>query len=58
MKLNMMKLLKNKEIDGVILCSLENDWNTLEPYLSYGPILLCNEYLPTAPIPIICYDEF
>ncbi|MBM7702220.1 LacI family DNA-binding transcriptional regulator [Metabacillus iocasae] len=57
-ELETINLLKNKEIDGVILCSLENEWSTLEPYLAYGPILLCNEYHESAPIPIICYDEF
>ncbi|TYR81245.1 LacI family DNA-binding transcriptional regulator [Priestia megaterium] len=57
-ELEMMSLLKNKEIDGVILGALENEWPTIEPYLAYGPILLCNEYHENASIPIICYDEF
>lgn len=53
-----MELLRNKEIDGVILGALENEWTVLEPYLKYGPILLCNDYHDQAPIPIISYDEF
>lgn len=57
-ELKVLDLLKKKEIDGVILCSLENKWGLIEPYLKEGPILLCNEYHDSAPIPIIGYDEF
>ncbi|HDR8432729.1 NTD biosynthesis operon regulator NtdR [Bacillus cereus] len=57
-ELELLSLLKNRAVDGVILASLENDWENIEHYLAYGPILLCNEYEENAPIPIICYDEF
>jgi LacI family transcriptional regulator, repressor for deo operon, udp, cdd, tsx, nupC, and nupG len=57
-ELELMDLLKNKEVDGIILCSLENDWLLIQPFLKYGPIVLCNEYHNTASIPVICYDEF
>ncbi|RRN73893.1 LacI family DNA-binding transcriptional regulator [Peribacillus simplex] len=56
-ELDVMERLKNREVDGVILGALENEWNLIEPYLTYGPILLCNEYHYSAPIPIIGYDE-
>ncbi|MFP7474577.1 LacI family DNA-binding transcriptional regulator [Niallia taxi] len=57
-ELELLELLKHKEIDGVILGALENDWCKIEPFLKYGPILLCNEYHHCADIPIIGYDEF
>lgn len=57
-ELELMNLLRNKEVDGVILGALENEWIFLEPFLKYGPILLCNEYHHSASIPIIGYDEF
>ncbi|PGV35906.1 NTD biosynthesis operon regulator NtdR [Bacillus anthracis] len=57
-ELELLSLLKNKAVDGVILASLENSWENIEHYLAYGPIILCNEYEENAPIPIICYDEF
>ncbi|MGE7183941.1 LacI family DNA-binding transcriptional regulator [Peribacillus sp. NPDC006672] len=56
-ELDVMERLKNREVDGVILGALENEWNLIKPYLKYGPILLCNEYHYSAPIPIIGYDE-
>ncbi|MGE7608139.1 LacI family DNA-binding transcriptional regulator [Peribacillus frigoritolerans] len=55
---DVMEKLKNREVDGVILGALENEWNVIKPYLKYGPILLCNEYHHSASIPIIGYDEF
>ncbi|WP_046173606.1 LacI family DNA-binding transcriptional regulator [Domibacillus indicus] len=57
-ELELMELLRNKEVDGIILGALENEWELIEPFLKYGPILLCNEYHPSADIPIIGYDEF
>lgn len=57
-ELELLALLENKAVDGVILASLENKWKDVECYLAHGPILLCNEYEETAPIPIICYDEY
>lgn len=56
-ELEVMDLLKNKEVEGLILGALENDWNLIEPFLKYGPILLCNEFHPSANIPVIGYDE-
>ena len=30
--------------DGIILCSIENEWEMLNSYLSYGKLIACNEY--------------
>ncbi|WP_044642735.1 LacI family DNA-binding transcriptional regulator [Risungbinella massiliensis] len=57
-ELDTFQLLKSKEIDGIILTSLENQWVQIEPFLNFGPIILCNEYEEKAPIPIFCYDEY
>ncbi|PEY27829.1 NTD biosynthesis operon regulator NtdR [Bacillus cereus] len=57
-ELELLSLLENKAVGGVILASLENNWENIEHYLAHGPILLCNEYEENASIPIICYDEF
>ncbi|SEF42966.1 LacI family DNA-binding transcriptional regulator [Paenibacillus sp. UNC499MF] len=54
----LMKLLKNREVDGIILGALENMWDDIAPYLKGGPILMCNEFHETASVPILCYDEF
>ncbi|QDI90830.1 LacI family transcriptional regulator [Salicibibacter halophilus] len=52
-----LEMLKFKEIEGVILCSIENDWELIEEYVHYGPLVLCNEFHEEATIPVICYDE-
>ena len=30
--------------DGIILCSIENEWEMLKSYLSYGKLIAYNEY--------------
>jgi LacI family repressor for deo operon, udp, cdd, tsx, nupC, and nupG len=56
-ELNYMNLLKTKQVDGVILASIQNDWNVLEPFLEYGPIVLCNEFDENANVPSIKLDQ-
>ena len=31
-----LQLLSTKQVDGIILCSLENPWEDVEPYLQHG----------------------
>ncbi|MFS0655388.1 LacI family DNA-binding transcriptional regulator [Bacillus sp. 179-C3.3 HS] len=57
LELEGLQLLKRKEIDGVILGALENEWKKIKPFLTNGPIVMANEYHQTADIPIIGYDE-
>jgi len=52
-----LDLLKTKQIDGVILTSVINDWSDVVPYLSYGPIVLCNEQIDQTDIPVIRPDQ-
>ncbi|MEH6944937.1 LacI family DNA-binding transcriptional regulator [Bacillus sp. JJ722] len=33
-------MLKHKQIDSLIICSRNCEWNMIEEYLSYGPIIL------------------
>lgn len=33
-------MLEQKQIDGLIICSRISEWQTIEAYLSYGPIVL------------------
>ncbi|MBD1380692.1 LacI family DNA-binding transcriptional regulator [Metabacillus arenae] len=56
-ELNYLNLLKTKQVDGVILASHENDWELIEPYLQYGPIVLCNEFDNKANVPMIYQDQ-
>ncbi|WP_027409014.1 LacI family DNA-binding transcriptional regulator [Anoxybacteroides tepidamans] len=56
-ELNYMNLLKTKQVDGVILASIQNEWKVLEPFLDYGPIVLCNEFDEQANVPSVMLDQ-
>lgn len=43
-ELHFLQLLRTKQVDGVILASIVNDWSTISPFTEYGPVVLCNEY--------------
>ena len=43
-ELKVLELLKRKEVDGVMLCSLENEWEDIKKYVKYGPVVMANEF--------------
>lgn len=53
-----LKMLRNQQVDGVILCSIENPWTVIEPYLKYGSVVLVNEYFADISVPIIRADQY
>ncbi|MCC7667204.1 LacI family DNA-binding transcriptional regulator [Liquorilactobacillus satsumensis] len=57
-ELTALKMLRNQQVDGVILCSIENPWSVIQPYLQYGRIVLVNEYLADVPVPIIRANQY
>lgn len=56
-EINYLELLKTKQVDGLILTSIENEWSSIEPYMNYGPIMLCNEYNDQAQVPTVYLDQ-
>jgi LacI family repressor for deo operon, udp, cdd, tsx, nupC, and nupG len=52
-----LELLRTKQVDGIILASLQNEWKEIEPFTKYGPIISCNEYDTNAQIPVIRCDQ-
>jgi LacI family transcriptional regulator, repressor for deo operon, udp, cdd, tsx, nupC, and nupG len=52
-----LNLLKTKQVDGVIMTSFENDWSVIDSYLQYGPIVLCNEMVEDAQIPMVYINQ-
>ncbi|MBH0228729.1 LacI family DNA-binding transcriptional regulator [Halobacillus yeomjeoni] len=52
-ELDYLQLLRTKQVDGVIMTSKVNDWETIEPYLESGPVILCNEYMESASVPMV-----
>jgi LacI family transcriptional regulator len=56
-ELAFLNLLKTKQVDGIIMTSIENDWDTIESYREYGSILLCNDYVNQSEVPMIRLDQ-
>lgn len=56
-ELDYLQLLKTKQVDGIVMTSLCNDWSTVEPYLESGPIVLCNEYMEEMSVPMVHMDH-
>ncbi|GGF29117.1 NTD biosynthesis operon regulator NtdR [Halobacillus andaensis] len=56
-ELYFLNLLKNRQVDGLIMTSIENDWDVIQPYTEFGPIVLCNEYLTHSKAPIVRLDQ-
>ncbi|KZZ84934.1 MULTISPECIES: LacI family DNA-binding transcriptional regulator [Bacillaceae] len=50
-------LVKSKQVDGIILTSIENDWSTVRDYMSYGPVVMCNEYDHESNTPNVRLDQ-
>lgn len=42
-EVRLLNMLKQKHIDGIIMCSIENDIKTIETYTDYGPIVLVGD---------------
>ncbi|MBV7506097.1 LacI family DNA-binding transcriptional regulator [Bacillus sp. sid0103] len=42
-ELEALQMLKQKQIDGLIICSRTCTWSTIEAYLPFGPIVLCED---------------
>ncbi|EEK75316.1 LacI family DNA-binding transcriptional regulator [Bacillus mycoides] len=38
-----LHMLKTKQLDGLIICSRANEWETIEPYAAYGAVIACED---------------
>uniref|UniRef100_UPI00403F024C LacI family DNA-binding transcriptional regulator n=1 Tax=Candidatus Enterococcus willemsii TaxID=1857215 RepID=UPI00403F024C len=56
-ELSFLNLMLQKQIDGVIMCAVENDEEKIASYLEYGPIILCNETFENGQLPTISLDQ-
>ncbi|MCD5324987.1 MULTISPECIES: LacI family DNA-binding transcriptional regulator [Pontibacillus] len=52
-----LELLRKKQVDGIILTSIQNEWEVIEGYLQSGPIVLCNENVEEAQVPVVHVDQ-
>ncbi|MEC6748809.1 LacI family DNA-binding transcriptional regulator [Marinilactibacillus sp. XAAS-LB27] len=56
-EIKILEMLKQKVISGLIMCSVENTADVIDPYQKYGPIVLCNERLEGSKLPKILTDQ-
>ncbi|MGM0240992.1 LacI family DNA-binding transcriptional regulator [Enterococcus sp. AZ103] len=54
---NMLEMLKQQVIAGLIMCSIEGDPKVIEAYREYGPIVLCNEQIPGSKLPQVYTNQ-
>ncbi|MFB4212451.1 LacI family DNA-binding transcriptional regulator [Shouchella sp. JSM 1781072] len=52
-----LNLLKTRQVDGIILTSIENKWEVVADYQQYGPMILCNDYINQNTVPMIRLDQ-
>ncbi|KAF1301988.1 LacI family DNA-binding transcriptional regulator [Enterococcus saccharolyticus] len=41
-ELSFLNLMLQKQVDGIIMCAVENEEKKVSSYMKYGPIVLCN----------------
>lgn len=56
-ELQYFNLLKSKQVDGIILTSIENNWQNIKDYFSCGPVVTCNEYDSCSNVPNVRLDQ-
>ncbi|MED1205968.1 LacI family DNA-binding transcriptional regulator [Heyndrickxia acidicola] len=56
-EVNYLNFLKTKQVDGIILAAVRNEWEVIETYLASGPIVLCNETVQNATVPVISPNQ-
>jgi len=52
-----LELLRTKQVDGVIMTAVHNDWKVIESYRDCGPIVVCNENIEEAQVPFIYVNQ-
>lgn len=56
-ELHFLEMLKNGQVDGIIMCSVENDISLIETYRRFGIIILCNEVFDKSKLPNVALDQ-
>jgi LacI family repressor for deo operon, udp, cdd, tsx, nupC, and nupG len=57
-ELGYLNMLRTKQFDGVIMAAVENDWDDIKDYTTFGPIIFCNDYDERAEVPTIRLNQF
>ncbi|GGG22983.1 LacI family DNA-binding transcriptional regulator [Paenibacillus abyssi] len=56
-EINVLKMLKTKQIDGIIICSKHMPLDQIEPYARYGPIVACED-VGSSPVSSVFLDHY
>lgn len=56
-EINMLELLKQQVIAGLVMCSVEGDPQMIASYQEFGPIVLCNEKVNDTALPTVVTDQ-
>lgn len=56
-ELSFLNLLSQKQIDGIIMCAIENSEEVIQSYTKYGPIVLCNETFENDHLPTVSLNQ-
>lgn len=56
-EIRMLEMLKQQVLAGLIMCSVEGDPAVIESYREFGPIVLCNEQIPSTTIPQVYTNQ-
>ena len=54
---NALDFLKTNQVDAVIMCAIENDWDLIKQYRQYGLIAVCNEYVADSDTLMVRADQ-
>ncbi|MBG9812066.1 LacI family transcriptional regulator [Bacillus endophyticus] len=57
-ELTFLNLLKTKQVDGVIMTSVENDWTKVKSFIKHGPIVFCNVYIEKSTVPTVRLNQY
>lgn len=56
-EMDALQLLKNHQVDGIIICSRTSVWSEIEPFTQFGPITAC-EYVESDLISSVYVDYY
>ncbi|MFL2099984.1 LacI family DNA-binding transcriptional regulator [Desemzia sp. FAM 23989] len=56
-ELDALEMLKSKQLDGIFLLYRTNEWDVIEQYVKYGPIVTLNR-VESAVIPSVYIDQY
>lgn len=56
-ELSFLELLAKKQIDGIIMCAVEQQQSVIQSFTKHGPIVLCNERFDNDQLPTVSLNQ-